>query len=101
VCACVRVCVCETSNGQAAAQFGRLGEESGRLLAACEAERALRAKLEAGLQVKERQVCVRACVCRCARARVWVGVAGLQVKERQASFAIPPFPPHRTQTLIR
>ena len=41
---------------QAAAQFGRLGEESARLLAACEAERALRAKLEAGLQIKERQV---------------------------------------------
>ena len=55
VCECVCVCVFRRRL-QAAAQFGRLGEESARLLSACEAERALRAKLEAGLHIKERQV---------------------------------------------
>ena len=37
-------------------QFQKLGEESSRLLSACEVERDLRAKLEAALHIKERQV---------------------------------------------
>jgi len=74
VCVCVCVCaytptnVCvykqmedegrrlEEQNRLAGFQFQKLGEESSRLLSACEVERDLRSKLEAALHIKERQV---------------------------------------------
>lgn len=40
----------------AAHQFHKLGDESARLLQACQAERELRSKVEGSIQVKERQV---------------------------------------------
>lgn len=46
----------EEQNRMAAVQFNKLGEESTRLLSACEVERDLRSKLETALQIKERQV---------------------------------------------
>ncbi|KAJ1488434.1 hypothetical protein T484DRAFT_1783332, partial [Baffinella frigidus] len=46
----------EDQNEVAAQQFAKLGEESARLLSACEVERDLRSKLEAALHIKERQV---------------------------------------------
>ena len=70
VCVCVCVCVCvhiykqredegrrlEEQNRLAGFQFQKLGEESSRLLSACEVERDLRSKLEAALHIKERKV---------------------------------------------
>jgi len=46
----------EEQNRLAGFQFQKLGEESSRLLSACEVERDLRSKLEAALHIKERQV---------------------------------------------